>query len=177
MRGWLSRLRHAIRGVRDWLDWLSGTEEPSDPARSAQGTASADSAERAPWPTDRGLLSADEQALFEQLAPAAPEKVVAYPPKVDEQEARDWVTAELERRTGGITRHPMDVTAYPEPPTEQDVAARKHVLGQVRTGQAMGLFSHGMSMRYLGELQKRAKAKDTTLTDEELMGLRSRGLI
>ena len=122
--------------------------------------------------SDSDLLSEDEKALFEQLAPEAPEKVIAYPPKVDEQEARDWVSAELERRTGGLTRHPLDVTSYPEPPNEADLAAAE----KYRPGAA-AMFAHGYSMRYLHALLGRAKRKDHTLTDEQLMALRSRGLI
>lgn len=123
-------------------------------------------------PTDRELLSDDEKALFEQISPAAPEKVIAYPPKADDQDARDWVTNELERRTGGLTRHPLDTTQYPEPPTEADIAAQQ----MFRPG-ARAMFSHGYSMRYLGELLDRAKRQDRSLSTEDLMALRSRGLI
>lgn len=122
--------------------------------------------------SDRDLLSDDERALFEQLAPADPDKVIAYPAPAEDQSARDWVTAELERRTGGLTRHPLDMTDYPEPPTAADLAAQE----RFRPG-ARAMFSHGMSMRYLRELQRRAEAKDKTLSTEDLMALRSRGLI
>lgn len=124
--------------------------------------------------TARDLLSDDERALFAQVSPEAPEKVIAYPPKADDQDARDWVTNELERRTGGLTRHPADITDYPEPPTEADIAAQQYVRNNYRF---VTPFSHGYSMRYLGELLARAKRQDRTLSTEDLMALRSRGLI
>lgn len=121
---------------------------------------------------ERSLLSEDEQALWADLTPAAPEKVVAYPPPA-EQTTQDWVTERLKTLTGGLTRHPYDLTNYPTPPTEADKAAREYVK-DLKGPRA--LFSHGMSMNYLGELKARAERRDMSLTAEELMGLRARGL-
>ena len=123
---------------------------------------------------DWDLLTESEKTLFGQLAPQDSSKVVAYPPKVDDLDARQWVSQQLQERTGGLTRHPMDVTSYPEAPNEADRAAQR----EYRTaGVRAGYFSHGMSMRYLRELQSRAQRKDPTLSTEDLMSLRSRGLI
>lgn len=122
--------------------------EPSEPAH--------------PIFTDPTLLEAGHQ-------------VIAYPDKIEEPSAQDWVTGRLRAETGGLTRHPYDLTNYPTPPTPEDLAAREWAARNARGPKA--LFSHGYSMQYLGRLLDRAKRKDPTLTTEELMSLRSRGLI
>jgi hypothetical protein len=101
------------------------------------------------------------------------DKVVEYPP-VREQSTQDWVTERLNTLTGGLTRHPFDLTQYPTAPTEADKAAREYVAKHHSGPRA--LFSHGYSMRYLHELLRRADKRDMTLSAEDLMSLRSRGL-
>jgi hypothetical protein len=103
------------------------------------------------------------------------DKVVEYPP-VREQSTQDWVTERLQQLTGGLTRHPMDITNYPTPPTEADKAAREHFNRPTSVPIVRGYFTHGYSMRYLHELLRRADKRDMTLSAEDLMSLRSRGL-
>lgn len=122
--------------------------------------------------TDRDLLSDEEKALWADIEGNGPKpETIAYPPPA-EQSTQDWVTERLMELTGGLTRHPADRTEYPTPPTEADLAAREQFPAHTF---AMN-FSHGMSMQYLGQLKRRAEQHDYTLTAEELMGLRARGL-
>lgn len=126
--------------------------------------------------TARDLMDANEKALWEDIEGGPPKHPpIEYPAKA-EQSTQDWVTERLEELTGGLTRHPMDMTNYPTPPNEKDIAAREMFNGPTSMPVPRAMFSHGYSMRYLGELKRRADAKDRTLTAEELMGLRARGL-
>lgn len=124
--------------------------------------------------TDRDAMTTEERELWEDIEGGKPKHdPIVYPP-VREQSTQDWVTERLQTLTGGLTRHPYDLTQYPTPPTEADLAAREYANKHFSGPRA--LFSHGYSMQYLTTLLRRADARDMTLTAEELMGLRSRGL-
>lgn len=116
------------------------------------------------------------QAIFDDPElNAIGKKVIEYPPPV-EQTTQEWVTEQLQKRTGGITRHPFDKTQYPTPPTEADLAARDYVNNQLGGGPSVrAYFTHGYSMRRLSELQRMAERREY-LTTEELQALRARGL-
>lgn len=173
--------------AKNWQQWANPWRWPAEPrpyevtltaeqiaVRDAQWTSKYMASSKTQAFTDWDLLTDSEKKLFGQLAPQDSNKVVAYPPKADDLDARQWVSQQLQERTGGLTRHPMDVTNYPEAPNDADRAAQR----EYRTaGMWAGYFSHGMSMRYLRELQSRAQRKDPTLSTEDLMSLRSRGLI
>lgn len=127
-------------------------------------------------PTDRDLMTPNEKALWEDIEGGKPKhERIEYPP-VREQSTQDWVTERLQQLTGGLTRHPFDLTQYPTPPTEADKAAREHFNRPTPMPTPRAYFTHGYSMRYLDELLRRADKRDMSLSAEDLMSLRSRGL-
>jgi len=106
--------------------------------------------------SDFDLLPDDQKALFEQIAPHAPEKTIRMPAPAN-QTTRDWVEERL--KSGGY-----------------DPGARgrwENFLSE----QGLAAVAVGYSMRYLGELKRRAEDRDKTLTMHELLVLRSRGLV
>lgn len=129
-----------------------------------------------PWSDPRSDPMGDIRRAIDDAAKTYETKVVEYPPE-RRQETKDWVTEQLVRRTGGMTRHPFDRTQYPTPPTEADLAARDYVNSTLPSGPSMrAYFSKGYSMRYLNELLRRADQRDHSLSTEDLMALRARGL-
>lgn len=100
-------------------------------------------------PSDWELLTPDQKALFEQITPHSEEKIIRYPAPV-EQTTSDWVSERLAN------------AGYSE-------AYRLRFAGWRRVGV-------GMSMRHLGDLKRRAEARDTSLTPHDLIALRSRGI-
>lgn len=87
--------------------------------------------------------------LFEELTPSDPAKTVRMPAPT-EQTTADWVTERLK------------YYGY-----DHGVAMRAQQFRRVAVG---------VSMRHLGDLKRRAEARDKSLSAHDLMLLRSRGL-